>query len=422
MLHFFLILFIFDLTTKVIRAALHLENPVVIFSVLIATSLLIVVKNNFSISRSVLKTNLFAFFVLFLAIGLIWLSVGVLNGNNLRHAINDSAAFLIYSSSGFVLAQYFFGGAPKNKKSALRKLLFSAALIASVEMVICLVWMTSADPEQHFLVLLMDNPHINNLGDYTQAFSINMLVFVPLFFLLIGLSIQTRSLQRRLVIYLAQGVVLIAITLSYVRVFWVAMFLGIIGYLVLLKKWGVLLMLISIASLVLIWGMRNDGLGSSNFVNRLTSVQEIGESSNAMKLLQVKFLVDSILEDPLMGKGFGLHLTSLVRDDKAPYSYEVDLVALTAKIGLIGMSIIGLMLIRLCWHFANVFNFFVRHQFHFEAFATFLGLFYVGYIFLVDLTNPYLGAPLGIFFFFFSIAILDLIDRIQIDLRSSGLR
>jgi len=117
----------------------------------------------------------------------------------------------------------------------------------------------------------------------------------------------------------------------------------------------------------------------------------------------------------VMGKGFGMQLNTIVRNEAAPYSFEVDLLALFAKIGSVGFLLLGIVFFQIYRSGAKDIRRFLKAGRAFEAKCAFFSLFTMVFLLLADLTNPYFTAPIGVFLFFFAVAVLDVLARLEND-------
>lgn len=65
--------------------------------------------------------------------------------------------------------------------------------------------------------------------------------------------------------------------------------------------------------------------------------------SDELRYEQLQPLLNAFFDSPLWGHGFGLSVEP-IRNEDGPYSYELSIVALLAKLGVLGLSLAGLIL------------------------------------------------------------------------------
>ena len=117
------------------------------------------------------------------------------------------------------------------------------------------------------------------------------------------------------------------------------------------------------------------------------------ESDN-YRIEQISGMIEKIINNPFFGIGFGGH-AELISSDTAPYSYELSILALMMKLGLIGTI-----------YLATIFYMYVVNGYNKKLDSrklknvTFWLLSVMIIVFMAN-TNPYLFSFLGIYLIFF---------------------
>jgi hypothetical protein len=117
------------------------------------------------------------------------------------------------------------------------------------------------------------------------------------------------------------------------------------------------------------------------------------EASDDLRFEQVNALTESILANPWIGKGLGAHV-ELIRSEGSPWIYELSMLALYMKVGLLGLiSLLAVFILfgRSAW--IEVDNHRALSVFARRKFARVLALLFC--IFFCSNTNPYLFSMLG---------------------------
>lgn len=73
--------------------------------------------------------------------------------------------------------------------------------------------------------------------------------------------------------------------------------------------------------------------------------------SDRTRFEQIAALEEEALAHPLLGKGLGASAPSCIRDSQLPYSYEVQWVAFTMQIGILGTALLATALLTLGWRY-----------------------------------------------------------------------
>ncbi len=105
---------------------------------------------------------------------------------------------------------------------------------------------------------------------------------------------------------------------------------------------------------------------------------------------QASLLLEKWFENFFIGFGFGASAGD-VRSDESPFSYELSILALYMKIGVVGMSLAGLYFLYLLNAYLRINRKSSVRAYEFSAFAALL----VGYFFIFN-TNPYLSNSVGV--------------------------
>ena len=132
----------------------------------------------------------------------------------------------------------------------------------------------------------------------------------------------------------------ISIFLSYSRAIW--LLTAVIFLLNLLRKGfsrlDIKLLIIISASILVFFGAIY--YSGDAILNRFND--KITVSSDQIRTIQLSALLNGFSENILIGKGLGAYVSSVVRDTEAPFSYEIQWVALLMQFGVIGIFILAL--------------------------------------------------------------------------------
>ena len=79
------------------------------------------------------------------------------------------------------------------------------------------------------------------------------------------------------------------------------------------------------------------------------------EISDNIRINQQEYLIDSFLDDPILGAGFGSS-ASEIRSEDSPWSYELNMLALLMKIGLIGVLFLYVIVYKIFNFYAQSLN------------------------------------------------------------------
>lgn len=389
-------LFGLDVVTKIFRGALGFDNPTIILVLVVALLVGSFAIGSIRLKRSMAKAAPVRFSLLFFLVGLYGALVGLSKGNDIGQIVNDGSAFLIYCWLGVIFAIATSSLGQGDAPRALYQIVRVSIAIGCLELVFLMAWMLTGDPESSFLTRLMDNWQINHLPEYDQAFSINMIVLTPLLFLLLAFLPRVFNPAKKMILRVLVAIVLAAIYMSFVRVFWLGLMAGLALYALVFFRRRTTLALGAVCLATVVYVGSTADTADSSALGRLATVSDVADSSNAMKLLQTQFLLDAIIADPIVGRGFGMQLNTIVRNEAAPYSFEVDLLALMAKIGLVGFGMLGFMFVKIYRSGMKSLRYFRQNGRQFEARCAFACVFMMGFLLLADLTNPYFTAPIGV--------------------------
>jgi hypothetical protein len=135
-------------------------------------------------------------------------------------------------------------------------------------------------------------------------------------------------------------VILMAISLlfSFSRFFW-GMSAFSLALALLVGRWGrfqwLLLLLIGLATLPMLPYLTD--------VATLRFSADVAGGSDAPRAEQLTALDDFIADAPWIGHGFGSYTRALIRSTDAPYSYEIQLVALVGQLGIVGVTLLAIL-------------------------------------------------------------------------------
>ncbi len=232
---------------------------------------------------------------------------------------------------------------------------------------------------------------------FLRVMWINSLFLLPslafIFFLFMKLH-KKETVFKKVLLFVTFFVNILALFATYSRGLW----LGFIAFLligfILVKNKRTIVILLASIFLVFVFFVGNINLFNI-LMRRLASSFSISDVGNAIKVAEIKALLNSITESPLLGHGFGYVSPYFVRGLRNPYSYEVFIFDITMKIGLVGDFLIIFMFCYITKSLIRIRRAFIKKTLYLGAnmvslvFATLIGVLVVG------LPNPFLNSSVG---------------------------
>lgn len=400
-----------DVVTGFPRYLLGIQNPAYLFIIVVIFSSIGLFRKNAFLGIGRDELFLLPITLLFFGIGLWAALVGILAGNDPHQVINDGATFLIYPAYLMI----WMGVFPPDRSAhesldALLKLFIGISSMACITYL--LVLMSFPGKFSDTLMDMVDNAHVNVFGDYVQIFFLSLSFLVPLSYaLIVRFSTAKDAFWLRLAYFILFITVFLLILISYVRAYWLMFALGLAFLLFGLGKRSWLFIPAISFILILILGFSLGIHDAGNIImHRIESTLDPLQSSNETKLMQIPYLWDAALDNPILGKGFGMHLRFL-RSPAQPYTYEVDMMAMVAKFGICAFLLFCGAFVWIMYSFYGLFNKFKKLNLKFEAGMALFGFISIFYWLVIDWTNPYMNSPLGMFYIYFFLAILSLLRK-----------
>jgi len=230
-----------------------------------------------------------------------------------------------------------------------------------------------------------------------RVMSINSLFLIPLFFFFLLKQENLKSIKKFDLLNLLLSIITIfAIFTTYSRGIWMAIITSFLFYLILSKSkkntFFYLVVMIIVFAAASLFFQKNLFLA---LLNRLKSSFNLSDIANSKKISEIKKILPSIFENPLLGYGFGYSNPSFISSIKNPYSYEVTLLDITMKIGLIGDLILMFTWTYIFLHLFHLKTKFIKLKsfFHYETIC-FVIVSLVG-ILIAGLFNPFLNSSVG---------------------------
>lgn len=176
--------------------------------------------------------------------------------------------------------------------------------------------------------------YVGTMGDgFYRVMWISTVYFVPAMFFILGNKSKTTADYFKLACFI------FALFVSYTRAIWIGIVLGIF-IAIILKGKAVLkssmrticlgLPIILVLSLVI--GASIDP--ESTALLRLQSLTS--EDGTDLRMIQINSIMDMWEQNFLVGIGFGGH-AEYIRDPELPFNYEVSLISLFMKLGIVGI-------------------------------------------------------------------------------------
>jgi hypothetical protein len=353
----------------------------IIFLLLMLTALF----NCFQLRRVPL-TTIGGLLVLGLVIPIAWGALGVANGNELRHVVNDANGHLFYLLA-FALLLGFRPDFPSKMVMGFAMLL--VAFLCTISLIAYVYALIGVEQANHIEKLLREGDYgFFNVFEDGRPYRVflSSYLFLPI---LICYSIQRLMVNWRTrhavdvtgSVYLVLG--LATMIVSQTRSLWVGAIAGLAIMLVYLIH-RTSRRLIAVAGLAGLCGGGLVLLVAPQFL-RLADI----DGSAGMRLGQVVLLFDLFTQRPWLGWGFGT-VIDIVMYRSASFSHEMDLIDLLRKIGSVGLVVyLGAFfaLLRSAWR-----------QYRIDEFSEEVGMLLatLAVVFTVGFFNPYATASIGI--------------------------
>jgi len=406
-----------DVITGAPRYFLGIKNPTHIFAVMFLFSFAVLLRNAGILRLIREERYLVTVTLVFWGIGLWGALVGVFSGNDPHHVINDGASFLIYPAYLILWIGLF-----PSEKPALESLHSQLNFFIGVSTLACITYILALMffPNRISVMMLdmTDNTHINVFKEYVQIFFLSLSFMVPLSYALAAKFAGLRFGKVLKAAFLAYFIlVFVLILVSYVRIYWLLFAFGLVVYAFSFGKRLLFLLSMIVCVFFVIASLSLGKIDIGEIImHRMETIFDPSQSSNEMKLIQVPYLWNSALENPIFGNGFGMHL-GFVRSTAEPYTYEVDLLAMAAKFGLFVFSVFCGIFVWVMVGFIRLFRRFSKMRMKFEAGVALFGFLSIFYWLVIDWTNPYLNSPLGMFYVYFFFSILTLLRKRYYELK-----
>jgi O-Antigen ligase len=266
--------------------------------------------------------------------------VGLFRGNRLDYIINDASGFTFIT---LCLPIGFFSKIEKiTVKFVLGVVLVASAIFGLLKGVI----FSGAQLgyfDYRYLVDLLQSEANQTVSVRTTTGIIRMATIGDVFFvfafpLCVAIGVSTKRWQTRAMAFAAAGAIVWGLFASGTRGCWLASFIG-ISVLITLAKVGHRLKILALVFTGAIFVLQLFPQTFKNTSQLIDLAFNTREQGNVVRVEQAGILIDAGLEHPFIGNGFGHTLTNLTRSDQAPYSFELEWLALFMKMGILGSAI-----------------------------------------------------------------------------------
>ena len=175
-------------------------------------------------------------------------------------------------------------------------------------------------------------------GGFPRIIWVQFIFFIPATLFFTSRLISRKNFSFLKLIMLLSC--LLALVFSYSRGLWLGLIVGLI-FLFLISRKTVKAKNIIIIVVIFLFCLVVIGLLNFNYLTligeRILLSFNMQEISNAIRFSQAEFLLTEWMKYPVFGKGYGATVEGLVRSEIAPYSFELEPIALLMKLGLIGI-------------------------------------------------------------------------------------
>jgi hypothetical protein len=149
---------------------------------------------------------------------------------------------------------------------------------------------------------------------------------------------------------LVVGLLLFSVVISFTRYLWLY---SVIALLLAWATAGRNTLRLSVVFAVLVAIVLLVSGGTIVELIRLRFSNDVAGASDIERILQIKALYNWFLDAPIFGHGLGAYTRQNIRSELLPYSYEVQLLALLGQIGIVGCSLLGVLIGYLYWRTAR---------------------------------------------------------------------
>jgi hypothetical protein len=151
------------------------------------------------------------------------------------------------------------------------------------------------------------------------------------------------------------------------------------------------------------------------FATRFFTIFDVLQPSNEMKIRQLEPLLGKYADHIIIGNGFGMYIPHFIRSVERPFSYELNMVALLAKLGTIGYLLLCGIFAWVLWTYHKLILLFQVKRMLFYSMLSIWGGVSIIILLMADFTNPYFISPLGMFYFMFFVVLLDYLQKMEKD-------
>lgn len=331
-----------------------------------------------------------------LVIPLIWVPVGLINGNSPGDVLADADGFLFF---GFALV--LAAVALRGDLAWLRRWLLVACLAeALVTLGIAAAAVGGLASARHLNLLLAG---LFDSGGQVRLDPSELRVYMAGgLFLQIGVAIGTWEIvrkPRRILPWLAVAVLGLALLVTFTRGYWLGAFIC-AAIVVAFGRSGAGSIAISRRGKVLLAG----SIAAAAVVFTLVEAGG-GMESNVVKLVQAGVLLNHALERPWIGWGFG----AIAHDYTfgAIFSYEITYLDRAFKLGFLGLALFLSLPVRLVFDSYRVLRARLPGPPHMDVREGAVPLAILLSVLVASATNPYLAGSVGIGAVILTIAWLD---------------
>lgn len=377
-INYFIIMIFFASMTFIPRSYTAYKFPLLILVIIMSIFHLI------GKSRDIRITKIFiSVFLLFICFGLDGVLVGVFRSNNISWILPNAKIFLFWGIIYLILCTALTS---TELFPILFKVLVFVNLLVGIYNVL-LFFSSVGVPGLSWLSVIDSSGRIGLHEGYVQITSSNYgtLIFTMPFCLTLFLFGNKKS--RFLTISLIVSI--ISILLSGRRILFLAfLVLPVIYFIYGLKvnkfqvKIGIRI-IISVGVIIIGLFLFRNYLNLNSLISRF--VDGFSNSSDNIRSVQIIELYKGFLSHPIFGNGFGIGVSTVVRDLSSPWLYEVIYVMFLFNTGIIG-AIIFISMVMMIWLSAKKFIT-VNTEGQPFMFALFSGFFC---FFIANFSNPYL--------------------------------
>lgn len=331
-----------------------------------------------------------------------WVILGVINGNNILHSLNDVTNFfsIIYIVIILVIT--------KSNKKAFKLIISNLKICMLVLSIVTIILFVGSYIGTFFDInigsMLEWFNNNTNYGIITGAlynFKFARVYFVGGIFMQVSLAFFIYDIlnKNRVRDYIYTVIILLGIFSSSTRGYWIGAVIVILMMIIMTNK----KQKIRIAKVLLVVSVIFSPIVFTPFfknevINRVISVSDFSKDvSNQTRTIQIEYMMDKIKEKPVLGSGFGANLTEYeVETGLSGRQFEVYYLELVYKTGILGMLILlSIFLIPFYFMFKNV----IFNENILDEDKELLKALVIGGVsaIITGITNPYMQGTVGIF-------------------------